>query len=173
MLDEGVDIPRISHALVLASSTTRRQFIQRRGRVLRKHDSKHRAVVHDLIVDTSGFREPDSVSFMRSELARALEFVRSAVDSETTEIRIRELALEAQVHIEDDDAGAGRRGRHRERGLMAGKSDTDAKKVLEKIRAASYTEGVTGEMLQGDLCPGARASSSRTTEGLFKRRFTT
>jgi superfamily II DNA or RNA helicase len=107
MLDEGVDIPRISHALVLASSSTRRQFIQRRGRVLRKHDSKHRAVVHDLLVDTSGFKEPDSVSFMRSELARALEFVRSAVDSATTEIRIRELAKESQVHIDDDDAGAG------------------------------------------------------------------
>lgn len=107
MLDEGVDIPRISHALVLASSTTRRQFIQRRGRVLRKHDSKHRAVIHDLVVDTSGFREPDSVSFMRTELARALEFVGSAVDSATTEIRIRELAQEAQVHIDDDDAGAG------------------------------------------------------------------
>lgn len=107
MLDEGVDIPRISHALVLASSSTRRQFIQRRGRVLRRHDSKHRAVVHDLLVDTSGFEAPDSVSFMRSELARALEFVRSAVDSATTEIRIRELAEIAQVHIDDDDAGAG------------------------------------------------------------------
>jgi superfamily II DNA or RNA helicase len=107
MLDEGVDIPRISHALVLASSTTRRQFIQRRGRVLRKHDSKHRAVIHDLIVDTSGFREPDAVSFMRSELARALEFVRCAVDSATTEIRIRELAQDAQVHIDDNEAGAG------------------------------------------------------------------
>lgn len=31
---------------------------------------------------------------------------------------------------------------------MAGKSDTNAKKVLEKIRAASYSEGVTAEMLQ-------------------------
>lgn len=31
---------------------------------------------------------------------------------------------------------------------MAGKSDTDAKKVLEKIRAASYSEEVTAEMLQ-------------------------
>jgi superfamily II DNA or RNA helicase len=107
MLDEGVDIPRISHALVMASSSTRRQFIQRRGRVLRKHDSKHRAVIHDLLVDTSGFRDPESVSFMRSELARALEFVRSAVDSAATEIRLRELAQEAQVEIDGDDAGAG------------------------------------------------------------------
>jgi hypothetical protein len=31
---------------------------------------------------------------------------------------------------------------------MAGKADTDAKKVLEKIRAASYPDAVTAEMLQ-------------------------
>lgn len=34
-LDEGVDIPKVSHALILASSQNPRQFIQRRGRVLR------------------------------------------------------------------------------------------------------------------------------------------
>jgi superfamily II DNA or RNA helicase len=106
-LDEGVDIPRISHALVLASSTTRRQFIQRRGRVLRLHGSKHRAVVHDLLVDTSGFKDPESLSFIRTELSRALEFVRSAVDSSATEMKIRELAQQAQIVIDDRDAGAG------------------------------------------------------------------
>jgi superfamily II DNA or RNA helicase len=106
-LDEGVDIPRISHALVLASSATRRQFIQRRGRVLRLHDSKHRAVIHDLIVDTSGFEDPEKVSFMRTELARALEFARSAVDSSTTEMTIRELALQAHIDIDGHDAGTG------------------------------------------------------------------
>jgi superfamily II DNA or RNA helicase len=106
-LDEGVDIPRISHALVMASSTTRRQFIQRRGRVLRKHDSKHRAVVHDLMVDASGFEEPESVSFMRTELARALEFVASATDSATTEMRLRALAAEANIELDDPAAGSG------------------------------------------------------------------
>ena len=35
-LDEGVDIPAVSHALILASSQNPRQFIQRRGQVLRK-----------------------------------------------------------------------------------------------------------------------------------------
>ncbi|MCA1703703.1 MAG: type III restriction endonuclease subunit R, partial [Actinobacteria bacterium] len=106
-LDEGVDIPRISHALVLASSTTRRQYIQRRGRVLRTHESKHRAVVHDVLVDTSGFDPSDSVSYMRTELARALEFVRSAVDSSSTEVRIRQIAQDAGVDIDVQGAGAG------------------------------------------------------------------
>ncbi len=40
-LDEGVDIPDVSHALILASSQNPRQFIQRRGRVLRKAPHKH------------------------------------------------------------------------------------------------------------------------------------
>jgi superfamily II DNA or RNA helicase len=106
-LDEGVDIPRISHALVLASSTTRRQFIQRRGRVLRLHGSKHRAVIHDLLVDTSGFKDPENLSFMRTELSRALEFVQAAVDSSATEMKIRELAQQAQVVIDDQNASAG------------------------------------------------------------------
>jgi len=34
-LDEGVDIPAVDGALILASSTNPRQYIQRRGRVLR------------------------------------------------------------------------------------------------------------------------------------------
>ena len=49
-LDEGVDIPVVSHALILASSQNPRQFIQRRGRVLRKVPGKHLAVIHDAIV---------------------------------------------------------------------------------------------------------------------------
>jgi superfamily II DNA or RNA helicase len=39
-LDEGIDIPSVNKALVLASSTNSRQFIQRRGRVLRKSPDK-------------------------------------------------------------------------------------------------------------------------------------
>ena len=35
-LDEGVDIPVTDHALILASSTVEREYIQRRGRVLRQ-----------------------------------------------------------------------------------------------------------------------------------------
>jgi superfamily II DNA or RNA helicase len=49
-LDEGVDIPAVSHAFILASSQNPRQFIQRRGRVLRKSAEKNLAVIHDAIV---------------------------------------------------------------------------------------------------------------------------
>ena len=49
-LDEGVDIPELSHAIVLASSQNPRQFIQRRGRVLRKSQEKIFADIYDGIV---------------------------------------------------------------------------------------------------------------------------
>ncbi|MEQ9307919.1 MAG: DEAD/DEAH box helicase family protein [Balneolaceae bacterium] len=49
-LDEGVDIPRAEHAIFCSSTGNPRQFIQRRGRVLRKHDHKTSATVHDLVV---------------------------------------------------------------------------------------------------------------------------
>jgi superfamily II DNA or RNA helicase len=80
-LDEGVDIPRIDHALVLASSTTRREFIQRRGRILRRADRKYQAEIHDLLVDVEGFDDAAAATFLRNELARAREFASSARDS--------------------------------------------------------------------------------------------
>jgi len=49
-LDEGVDIPRAETAIFCSSTGNPRQFIQRRGRILRKHPSKNHAVIHDLVV---------------------------------------------------------------------------------------------------------------------------
>jgi superfamily II DNA or RNA helicase len=103
-LDEGVDIPRISHALILASSTTRREFIQRRGRVLRTHESKHRAEIHDLFVEPGGFDDPATARFVRSEMARAQEFVSSAVDSEATKAMLERVGREAGVSFDKGSA---------------------------------------------------------------------
>ncbi|GAB3417837.1 hypothetical protein GCM10027435_17010 [Haloparvum alkalitolerans] len=49
-LDEGVDVPATRTAYVLASSSNPRQFVQRRGRILRTHSGKQHAVIHDFIV---------------------------------------------------------------------------------------------------------------------------
>jgi superfamily II DNA or RNA helicase len=103
-LDEGVDIPRISHALILASSTSRREFIQRRGRVLRKHESKHLAVVHDAFVDSTGFEDPQTARFVENELRRAWEFAASAVDSEAMKVMLAQAAAEIGVSLEGLDA---------------------------------------------------------------------
>ncbi len=106
-LDEGVDIPRVSHALILASSSTRREFIQRRGRVLRRHESKHRAEIHDLFVEPGGFEDPETAGFVRTELARAWEFAASAVDSEATKAMLSHIAHDAGVALEEAAPGLG------------------------------------------------------------------
>jgi len=49
VLDEGVDIPSIREAFIVASSTVEREWVQRRGRVLRMHPGKPWAIVHDFI----------------------------------------------------------------------------------------------------------------------------
>ena len=49
-LDEGVDIPETRRAFILASSTNPRQFVQRRGRVLRPADGKDSAEIYDFLV---------------------------------------------------------------------------------------------------------------------------
>jgi superfamily II DNA or RNA helicase len=49
-LDEGVDIPETRSAFILASSTNPKQFIQRRGRILRLHPGKDKAVIYDFLV---------------------------------------------------------------------------------------------------------------------------
>lgn len=75
-LDEGVDIPSLTNTLILASSTNSREFIQRRGRVLRASPNKYSAAVHDALVVAL---QPDGTpTAMPSELKRAAEFASSA-----------------------------------------------------------------------------------------------
>jgi superfamily II DNA or RNA helicase len=80
-LDEGVDIPAATHALVLASSRNPREFIQRRGRVLREAPDKSLAHIYDAIVvpRSMGDDEDPDTSLLEAELARAIEFGRGAI----------------------------------------------------------------------------------------------
>ncbi len=80
-LDEGVDIPAVSHALILASSKNPREYVQRRGRVLRKFENKAISHIHDVLV-TPHFDpdEPPQMSILEAELARAIEFGSHAIN---------------------------------------------------------------------------------------------
>ena len=76
-LDEGIDIPAIKHAVILASSTNPRQFIQRRGRILRPDPGKERAVLYDMVVLPPELdRETLSIerNLLKKELLRLIEF---------------------------------------------------------------------------------------------------
>lgn len=72
-LDEGIDIPMINRALILASSTNPREYIQRRGRVLRRTPGKYSSRIFDVIVvDRNG------QAITPSEVVRAMEFAGDA-----------------------------------------------------------------------------------------------
>lgn len=75
-LDEGVDIPSTTHALILASSKNPREFIQRRGRILRRYPGKYFAELFDAIVmpEKSLDGEEDSSSIIAGEISRAIQF---------------------------------------------------------------------------------------------------
>ena len=84
-LDEGIDVPDIRMAFILASSTNPRQFIQRRGRLLRRAPGKNRAYIWDFVVrppDLGG--KFDEVTFnterrlLKRELERIVDFCRTA-----------------------------------------------------------------------------------------------
>lgn len=92
-LDEGVDIPSVSHAMILASSKNPREFIQRRGRVLRVSPGKRFAEVHDVLVDPPPTTADDPFrSLVLSEIARAAEFAQHSED-ETSILDIERFAI--------------------------------------------------------------------------------
>lgn len=85
VLDEGVDIPSIREAFLVASSTVEREWVQRRGRVLRRHPGKPWAVLHDFIAlppadlfRQSGRADSDLKKIVQSELSRAYSFAAHA-----------------------------------------------------------------------------------------------
>ncbi len=49
-LDQGIDLPICNSAIILASSKNPREYVQRRGRILRLHDEKPFSIVHDILV---------------------------------------------------------------------------------------------------------------------------
>lgn len=102
-LDEGVDVPAADGALILASSTNPREYVQRRGRVLRKSKGKRIAKIIDVLV-IPGKPEQDRevpISIIRGELARAYEFAKLAENSEVHH-QLWKLCMEFHVDISMD-----------------------------------------------------------------------
>jgi superfamily II DNA or RNA helicase len=92
-LDEGVNIPSIKTAFILASSTNPKEYIQRRGRVLRKFPGKEYAIIYDFItlpfsIDSLGYRNPEVISsskgLVKREIIRMLDFAEIAENPSET-----------------------------------------------------------------------------------------
>lgn len=84
-LDEGVNIPGIKIAFILASTTNPKEYIQRRGRVLRKALNKPYAVLYDFVTLPRPLNSVSSLtaeqaqrdlSLVKNELLRIKEFGR-------------------------------------------------------------------------------------------------
>ena len=74
-LDEGVDVPRTEMAIFCASTGNPRQFIQRRGRILRTHKDKSLAYIYDLVVVPKTEKNSPYFNMERSMLKKELERV--------------------------------------------------------------------------------------------------
>ena len=111
-LDEGVDIPSTTHALILASSQNPREFIQRRGRILRISPEKHFAHLYDAItVPVIEDDENDkALSIITAELSRAIQFGEGA-ENPACVTDLKNIAIDFRIDfstikdggIEDDD----------------------------------------------------------------------
>ena len=85
VLDEGVNIPQIEKAFILASTTVERQWVQRRGRILRtcNETGKTHSEIHDFITLPPDMDNVDAEarSLLRSELSRVQEFASLAMNA--------------------------------------------------------------------------------------------
>lgn len=75
-LDEGINIPSIKSALILSSNDDYREFVQRRGRILRTFGDKAYANIYDVVVLPSS----DVQGWAKIELRRFHEYARLALN---------------------------------------------------------------------------------------------
>lgn len=86
-LDEGIDIPSADRAIVMASSTNPREYVQRIGRIIRQAPGKYSAIIHDMIIKPSlDLFYDDTLIEMekrifKKEMDRVLELSENAINN--------------------------------------------------------------------------------------------
>lgn len=104
-LDEGVDVPSTKTAIILASSTNPREYVQRRGRVLRKFPGKDKAVIYDFIVVPPEKVEDDfffsvEQKILKKELNRVQEFLETATNKAYIFKNLSDTMLKYNVYLD-------------------------------------------------------------------------
>lgn len=107
-LDEGVDIPATRVAYFLASTSNPREFVQRRGRILRRAEGKDFAIVHDFVVmPPVDYAGDYAETLIRHELPRVYELNSNAMNKyaarELLEPVLRQLQLERYLDLSPQD----------------------------------------------------------------------
>jgi len=108
-LDEGVNIPSVKTAFILASTTNPKEYIQRRGRVLRLAKDKPYAVICDFVTLVKPLHEANEFNvgynceraLAKRELARIKEFGEIALNSRDSDELIND--IESAYRITADD----------------------------------------------------------------------
>lgn len=90
-LDEGVDIPATRNAYFLASTSNPREFVQRRGRILRLSEGKSYSTIYDFITLQDHLPANTFNSLVNRELPRYAEFANSALNKYQERDHIRSL----------------------------------------------------------------------------------
>jgi superfamily II DNA or RNA helicase len=105
-LDEGVDIPSTKQAILMSNSNNPKQFIQRRGRVLRKAEGKKKAKIYDMIVVPSLNPSRDIINseskILRKELSRFEEFAKTATNETDARLTIQQLKTAYELRDSED-----------------------------------------------------------------------
>lgn len=104
-LDEGVNVPSTKTAIILASSTNPREYVQRRGRVLRKFPGKDKAVIYDFIVVPPEKVEDDfffsvEQKILKKELNRVQEFLETATNKAYIFKNLSDTMLKYNVYLD-------------------------------------------------------------------------
>lgn len=103
-LDEGVDVPRSELAIFCASTGNPRQFIQRRGRVLRLHEDKIHATIHDLVVvpeNSSDSTFEMEKSLIKKELERVVDFANLAINKTETYKTLKDILAYYNLNLNE------------------------------------------------------------------------
>ena len=101
VLDEGIDVPQCKRAFILASSRNSRQFVQRRGRILRKSDGKDYAEIIDFVVLPNNHANHNDayISLVSRELRRVMDFVRLSSNRSVCEYNAQRIAQDYGLDI--------------------------------------------------------------------------
>ncbi|RKR05152.1 superfamily II DNA or RNA helicase [Flavobacterium sp. 90] len=105
MLDEGVDIPRAEIGIFCSSTGNPRQFIQRRGRLLRKHKDKPFATIYDMVVvpniskSTSDFFNMEK-KMVKNEIQRVAHFASLSMNFYDSKRNLQEVLTKYELSLD-------------------------------------------------------------------------
>ena len=110
-LDEGMNIPAIKTAFILASSTNPKEYIQRRGRVLRKFPGKAYAEIYDFITlprqlnETKCSQENKQIekNLARKELSRLIDFANLSKNPSESNVIIKKIYEAYGLDVVDEE----------------------------------------------------------------------